>query len=83
MIGVTKVVFVEFFDILFFDAVDDALYSDGGNCLMELELFLESFHFLLEGQDFIGVGLFVDSWVDHGRFDEGYQQNEGFWLLLR
>jgi hypothetical protein len=71
LIGVTKLVFIEFFDVLFFDAVDDALYSDGGDSLLELKLFLESFHFLLQGQDFIEVGLFVDFWVDCGWFDEG------------
>ncbi len=59
MIGVTKVFFIELFDILFFIAVNDALYSDSGDSLLELELFLESFHFLLEGQDFIGIGLFI------------------------
>jgi hypothetical protein len=36
-------VFVEFFDVLFFNAVNDALYSDGSDCLLELEFFLESF----------------------------------------
>jgi hypothetical protein len=56
LIGVTKVVFVEFFDILFFNAVNDVLYTDGGDCLLELKLFLESFHFLLEGKDFIEIG---------------------------
>jgi hypothetical protein len=56
LIGITKVVFVEFFDVLFFDAVNDALFSDGSDCLLELELFLESFYFLLEGKDFIRVG---------------------------
>jgi hypothetical protein len=76
LIGITKVVLGEFFDIQFFNAVDDALYSYGSDCLLELELFLESFHFLLEGQDFIGVGLFVDFWVDCGRFDEGCQQRD-------
>jgi hypothetical protein len=49
LIVITKVVFVEFFDVLFFDAVDDALYSNVSDCLLELKLFLESFHFLLEG----------------------------------
>ncbi len=49
MICVAKVFFVEFFDLLFFDAVDDALYSYGSDCLLEFELFLESFHFFSEG----------------------------------
>ncbi len=41
----TKVVFVEFFDVLFFDAADDALYSNGSDCLLELELFWRVFIF--------------------------------------
>jgi hypothetical protein len=41
--------------------------------VLELELFLESFHFLSEGRNFIGVGLFVDVQVDCGQFDEGCQ----------
>ncbi len=49
MICVAKVVFVELVDVLFFDAVNDALHSDGNDCLLELKLFVESFHFLLEG----------------------------------
>jgi hypothetical protein len=49
LISKTRSVFVEFFDVLFFDAVNDALYSDGSDFLLELELFLKSVHFLLEG----------------------------------
>ncbi len=49
MICVAKLVFVEFFDVLFFDAVDDALHSYGSDCLLEFELFQESSHFFLEG----------------------------------
>jgi hypothetical protein len=60
LIGITKVDTVKFFDVLFYNAVNDALYSDGGDCLLELELFMESFHLLLEGQNFIGARLFVD-----------------------
>ena len=47
-IGLTNVVFVEFFNTLFFDSVNDALYSNGSDCLLEFKLFLESCHFLLE-----------------------------------
>ncbi len=45
LICIAKVVFVEFFNVLFFSAADDTLYSYGSDCLMEFELFLESFHF--------------------------------------
>ncbi len=31
LIGVAKVVFVEFFDVLFFNTIDDALYFDGSD----------------------------------------------------
>jgi hypothetical protein len=49
LIGIAKVVFIEFFHILFFDTVNDALYSNGSDCPLELKLFQESFHFLFEG----------------------------------
>jgi hypothetical protein len=41
---------------MFFNAVNDVLYSNGSDCLLELKLFVESFYFLLEGWDFIGFG---------------------------
>jgi hypothetical protein len=39
LICIAEVVFVEFFNVLFFDAVDDALYSYGSDCLLEFKLF--------------------------------------------
>ena len=33
-VGVTEIFFVEFFDVLFFDAVDDALHTDVGDRLL-------------------------------------------------
>jgi hypothetical protein len=49
LICIAKVVFAEFSNVLFFNAVNDALYSYGSDCLLEFELFLENFHFSLEG----------------------------------
>jgi hypothetical protein len=49
LICVSQVVLVEFFNVLFFDTVNDTLYSCGSDCLLEFKLFLESFHFFLEG----------------------------------
>ncbi len=43
LVCIAKVVFVEFFNVLFFNAVDDVLYSYGSDCLLEFKLFLESF----------------------------------------
>jgi hypothetical protein len=34
VVGVTKIFFVEFFDVLFFDAVSDALHADVGDRLL-------------------------------------------------
>ncbi len=40
-VGVPEVLFVEFFDILFFDAVDDALDTDVGDRLLQVKFFLK------------------------------------------
>ncbi len=53
VVGVPKVLFVEFFDILFFDAVDYAL-ANAGDCLLQVKFFLKFLHFFLEGEDFEG-----------------------------
>ena len=37
MVGVPKIVLVEFFNVLFFDAVDDALDTDVGDRFLEFE----------------------------------------------
>jgi hypothetical protein len=36
VVGVPKILFVEFFDLLFFDAVDDALDTNVGDCLLQV-----------------------------------------------
>ncbi len=54
VVGIPKVLFVEFFDILFFNAVDYALDANVGDCLLQVKLFLKSLHFFLEGEDFEG-----------------------------
>ena len=74
MIGVAKVVFVEFLHVLFFHALGDALDSDGGYGLLEVKLFLEILPFVLKGEDFVGALLVVDFGVDGHRFDEGVRR---------
>jgi hypothetical protein len=54
VVGVSEVLFVEFFDILFFDAVNDALDTDVGYRLLQLKFFLKFLCFFLEGEDFEG-----------------------------
>ncbi len=36
VVGIPEVLFVEFFDILFFNAVDDALVTNAGDCLLQV-----------------------------------------------
>ena len=55
MVGVAKVVFVKFLQVLFFHAFNDALDTNGGYGLLEVKLFLESLPFVLEGEDFVGA----------------------------
>ncbi len=54
VVGVPKVLFAEFFDILFFDAVDDALDTDVGDRLLQVKFFSKFLCFFLEGEDFEG-----------------------------
>ena len=55
LVGVAKVVFVEFLHALFFHALNDVLDANGGYSLLEVKLFLKSFPFVLEGEDFKGA----------------------------
>jgi hypothetical protein len=54
VVGVPKVLFIEFFDILFLDAVNDALNTDVGDRLLQVKFFLKFLCFILEGEDFKG-----------------------------
>ncbi len=54
VVGIPKVLFVEFFDILFFNAVDDALDTNVGDRLLQVEFFWIFFCFFLEDEDFKG-----------------------------
>jgi len=52
--GVTKIFFVEFFDVLLFNAVDDALYAEVGDRLLQVKFLLKFLRFFLEGEYFQG-----------------------------
>ncbi len=54
VVGVPEVLFVEFFNILFFNAVDYALDADVGDRLLQVKFFLKFLCFFLEGEDFEG-----------------------------
>jgi hypothetical protein len=54
VVGLPKVLFIEFFDKLFFDAVDDALDTNVGDPLLQVKFFLKFCCFFLEGEDFKG-----------------------------
>ncbi len=41
LIYIAKIFFVEFFNVSLLNAVDDALYADGGDGLLQVELLLE------------------------------------------
>ncbi len=58
-VGVTKIFFVEFFDVLFFNAVDDALHAKVGDRLLQVKFLLEFLRFFLEGEYFQGVDVAV------------------------
>ena len=53
-VGVTKIFFIEFFDVLFFNAVDDALHAEVSDCLLHVKFLLTFLCFFLEGEYFEG-----------------------------
>jgi hypothetical protein len=53
-VGIPEVLFIEFLNILFFDAVDDALDADVGDRLLQVKFLLKLFCFFLEGEYFEG-----------------------------
>ena len=53
-VGVTKIFFVEFFDVLFFDTVNDALHTNVGDRLLQVKFLLKFLRFFLEGEYFHG-----------------------------
>ncbi len=59
VVGVPEVLFIEFFDIQFFDAVDYALDTNVGDRLLQVEFFLKFLHFFLEGENSRGVDVVV------------------------
>ena len=52
--GVVGLFFIEFFNVLFFYAVDDALHTDVGNRLLQVKFLLKCLRFFLEGEYFQG-----------------------------
>ncbi len=64
VVGVTEVFFVEFFNVLFFDAVDDALHADVGDCLLQVKFLLKFLRFFLEGEYFQGGRCCRDTFID-------------------
>jgi hypothetical protein len=54
VIVVPEVLFVKFFNILFFNAVDDVLDTDVGDRLLQVKFFLKFLSLFLEGEDFKG-----------------------------
>ncbi len=54
VVGVPEVLFVEFFDKLFFNAVDYALDANVGDHLLQVKFCLKFLCFFLEGEDFKG-----------------------------
>jgi hypothetical protein len=54
VVGIPKVLIVEFFNVLFFNAVDDALNADVGDRLLQVKFLLKLLRFFLEGEYFEG-----------------------------
>ncbi len=51
LVGIAKVIFIEFLNVLFFDAVDDTLDSNVGDCLLEIECRLKLLGLCLKAKE--------------------------------
>ena len=67
LICIAKIFFVDFFNVLLFNAVDDALHADGGDGLLQVELLLEPLRLGLESEEVELTCGVVDFWIDQGR----------------
>jgi hypothetical protein len=70
VVGITKVLFVEFFNILFFNAVNDAFNTNVGDRLLQVKFLLKLLHFFLEGEYFEGGRCCRDAFVDGVRLSD-------------
>ena len=52
--GVVGLFFIEFFNVLFFNTVDDVLHTDVGDRLLQVKFLLKFLRFFLEGEYFQG-----------------------------
>jgi hypothetical protein len=69
-VGIPKVLFLEFFNILFFNAVDDELNANVGDRLLQVKFLLKLLCFFLEGEYFKGGYCCRDACVDGVRLSD-------------
>ncbi len=67
LICIAKIFFVEFFNALLLDAVDDALHADGGDGLLQVKLLLEPLRLGLESEEVELTHGVINFWIDQGR----------------
>jgi hypothetical protein len=70
LICIAKIFFVEFFNVLLLDAVNDALHADGGDGLLQVKLLLEPLCLGLESEEVKLTCDVVNFWIDQGRLAE-------------
>ncbi len=70
LICIAKIFFVDFFNVLLFNAVDDALHADGGDGLLQVELLLEPLCLSLDSEEVELTRGVVNFWIDQGRLAE-------------
>ncbi len=64
LIRVAKIFFIEFFNVLLLDAVNDAMHTNGGTGLLQVKLLLEPLCLGLEGEEVeLTCGVF-NFWID-------------------
>jgi hypothetical protein len=77
LVGVAKIVFIELLDVLLLNAVNDVLYTNVGDGLLEVKCLLKILCVHLEAEEFTLGSVVFDGWIDHRWLNEAVGQGNG------
>jgi hypothetical protein len=77
LVGIAKVVLIELLDVLLLNAVNDALYTNVGDCLLKVKHLLKILRVCLEAEEFALGSVVFDGWIDRQWLNEAVGQCNG------
>ncbi len=77
LVGVAKVVLIELLGILLLNAVNDALYTYVGDCLLKVERLLEILCVPLKAEEFTLGSVVFDGWIECWWLNKAGGQSNG------